>query len=514
MKKTGLLSAVSVIHGWRTACIQAVLEFNIRALRPVVCLCLATLLSCGGGGGLVASLTAPGGVGSGGTGIVEGLIAGFGSVIIDGVEYDDSAAVSQTEDEEGKYSPTQTKLGQRVTLTQSQAGVATIINVVPLLRGPINASLQGNYFQVMHQWVQVLPQSTASGNATVLDGLANLNALQSSAMVQVYGVWVFDVNKNAHVLQASRIELLSTPPTYYLVSGLVMGRSNNDLQINQPSIAPQIHPLNALPQSIALGSLVRAWVQAATLGSASGNVFQASRVVDATPATSNGQTLLISVPAQASNVQNGQLQTQGLNLQIPPALAAQMPQSSSLVQLSVLNTNGVLTVMKVNTPSNTPALQAQVGGQVEIKGAIPWIANPPTINMRGSLVVGTNAPGVINQTCPAQNEPNPVQVNIIANLGPPGSPLVAQSVTCTLAPKPQSVIQQSGYLLSYTKDLSTLTFSIAGSPVPMTLIAGTVLPPPPNDLPNLVKNKTPLTIQYQVINSVNQIRDFQPAPPN
>jgi hypothetical protein len=76
------------------------------------------------------------------------------------------------------------------------------------------------------------------------------------------------------------------------------------------------------------------------------------------------------------------------------------------------------------------------------------------------------------------------------------------------------VIQQSGYLLSYTKDLSTLTFSIAGSPVPMTLIAGTVLPPPPNDLPNLVKNKTPLTIQYQVINSVNQIRDFQPAPPN
>jgi hypothetical protein len=48
----------------------------------------------------------------------------------------------------------------------------------------------------------------------------------------------------------------------------------------------------------------------------------------------------------------------------------------------------------------------------------------------------------------------------------------------------------------------------------MTLIAGTVLPPPPNDLPNLVKNKTPLTIQYQVINSVNQIRDFQPAPPN
>ncbi len=471
-----------------------------------------SLLSCGGGAGVSLSLNAPGGVGSGGSGLIEGLIAGFGSVIVDGVEVDDSSAISQTDDETGQFTLTQTQLGQRVKITQSQAGVASIITIVPLLRGPVTASVQSNYFQVLGQWVQVLPQNTATGNATVLSGLTNLNVLQNNVAVQVYGVWVFDSTKNAHVLQASRIELLSAAPAYNLVSGIVMGRNNNDLLINQSGAATAVHALNALPTSISNGSLIRAWVQASQVSS--GNVFAAQRVLDATSTPSNGQTLLISVPTSAGNVQNGQLQTQGLNLQIPPNLVSQMPSSSALVQLNVLNTNGVLTVTQVNTSSNNTALQAQVAGQVELKGAIPWVANPVSINLRGSLVVGTNVPGVINKSCPAQNVPNPIQVDIIAKMGPPGMPLVAQSINCTLTPPNQSVIQQSGYLLSYAANLSTLTFSIAGNPVTMSLIPGTVLPPPPNDLPNLVKSKTPLTIEYQVINSVNQIRDFQPATPN
>ena len=475
---------------------------------------LSSLLSCGGGGGtaVVASLISPGGVGSGGTGLVEGLIAGFGSVIVDGVEYDDSQAVSQTDDETGAFTTTQTQLGQRVKITQSQSGVASVINITPMLRGPINASLQGSYFQVMNQWVQVLAQSTASGSATVLNGLANLAALKANVNVQIYGIWIFDTIKNTYVLQASRIELLSVAPTYNLVSGMVLGRNNNDLLINQNAGPPQIHALNAVPQSITSGSLVRAWVEASQNNA--GNVFFATRVVDATPAPANGQTLLISVPTSAGNVQNGQIQTQGLNLQVPSDVAAQMPANSELVQLNVLNTNGVLTVTGVNSPSNTPALQAQVLGQVQLMGAIPWIANPPTINLRGVLVVGTNAPGVIDKSCPAQNVPNPVQINILANMGAPGSAIVAKSVSCNLTPPPQSVIQQSGYLLSYAANLSTLTFSINASPVTMTLTPGTVLPPPPNDLPSLVKFKTPLTIEFQVINSVYQIRDFQPPPPN
>ena len=47
---------------------------------------LGLLASCGGGG--IADLA--GGVGSGGSGLAEGTVTGFGSVIVDGVVFDDT----------------------------------------------------------------------------------------------------------------------------------------------------------------------------------------------------------------------------------------------------------------------------------------------------------------------------------------------------------------------------------------------------------------------------------------
>ncbi|MEI8159244.1 MAG: hypothetical protein WCH60_20475, partial [Burkholderiales bacterium] len=60
----------------------------------IVWLTILFLFACGGG-------ISVSGVGSGGSGIAQGSVTGFGSVIVNGVEYDDSSAVSQSEDATG-----------------------------------------------------------------------------------------------------------------------------------------------------------------------------------------------------------------------------------------------------------------------------------------------------------------------------------------------------------------------------------------------------------------------------
>ncbi|MBL8459664.1 MAG: hypothetical protein JNM92_09915, partial [Zoogloea sp.] len=64
--------------------------------RTVVALVVLIVSACGGGGS-----TDLAGVGSGGSGVASGSVSGFGSVIVDGVEYDDSAATRQAEDASG-----------------------------------------------------------------------------------------------------------------------------------------------------------------------------------------------------------------------------------------------------------------------------------------------------------------------------------------------------------------------------------------------------------------------------
>ena len=60
---------------------------SVRRLRWLASALAASLLiACGGG------IDLAGGVGSGGSGLAEGTITGFGSVIVDGTRYDDSAA--------------------------------------------------------------------------------------------------------------------------------------------------------------------------------------------------------------------------------------------------------------------------------------------------------------------------------------------------------------------------------------------------------------------------------------
>lgn len=133
-------------------------------------LALAIVTACGGGGG--------DGVGSNGTGVSSGTVYGFGSVIVDGIRFDDSDA--KVEVVEGASADsrilTEVKLGHRTLVEASgavsnDAGKAARIEVEPTLIGVVEAGGVGSdgRFKVLGQTVQIVPASTEQAATLLID---------------------------------------------------------------------------------------------------------------------------------------------------------------------------------------------------------------------------------------------------------------------------------------------------------------------------------------------------------
>lgn len=164
-----------------------------------ITLTASVLAGCGGGGSGLSQLT---GVSSGGTGSGGGTVTGFGSVFVDGIKYDDSAAQVEVEQDSNKsVALTEVKLGQKVEFEYSSNGaVVTHIVIASEVIGRVNAiDLATNQLVVAGQTVQVNP--AGSTTPTTLEGLSSLADLAVGNIVEVHGD-----RDAAGVIQATRLE--------------------------------------------------------------------------------------------------------------------------------------------------------------------------------------------------------------------------------------------------------------------------------------------------------------------
>lgn len=141
----------------------------------------ATLVACGGGGDVA-------GVGTGGTGsLAVGSISGFGSIIVNGVRYDDSAS-SVFDDDGNRSSSDALKLGMvvevRGTLNDDGlGGTASSIVYASELKGPVTA------VDPVAGTVTVFGLVVRVNAATVFEDVANgLAGLAVGNVVEVYAL--------------------------------------------------------------------------------------------------------------------------------------------------------------------------------------------------------------------------------------------------------------------------------------------------------------------------------------
>jgi hypothetical protein len=196
--------------------------------RNWLALAASALAGCGGGGAV--SLLP----GTGGTGIfAQGAIAGFGSVIVNGIRFDDSAAAVQIDG--AAASSLDLRLGM-VAGVQGQRGVdprlaiASRLDVWSIAQGPVT-QVQSGQFVVAGMTIQ-----TNSG--TVYEGASSAAVLGTGQTVVVWGL---NAGADGKHWIATRLAVLSNPLARLVSTGLVTvasgQRSLNGMPLQGPLAA-------------------------------------------------------------------------------------------------------------------------------------------------------------------------------------------------------------------------------------------------------------------------------------
>ena len=310
------------------------LDFNRR--RWLV-LAASALSGCGGGGADTAGVPGTGGTGNlagtpgtGGTGIFQGAISGFGSVIVNGVTYDNSRAVMRLNgavvlQDKLRLGMVATVFGDRVAGAVS--GTASQIEVWSVAQGPASevragqfkvagmtilttaatwvygvsagtAVSDGNYVSVWglqadkdgHSWTaccvvvsNAVADAVSSGVVNMEDGQRTLNnvrltgavasKLPDKAVVRVQGTWSADASLN--VVSTKSIDSVVAMPSQgdVEIEGVVTTvPSGSGFMLG--SITVEAVPASYSPAGafIALGSRVEVY------GSWVGGVLKATKV--------------------------------------------------------------------------------------------------------------------------------------------------------------------------------------------------------------------------------------------
>ena len=200
-----------------------------------------TMAACGGGGSDSASAVsqAPGAVAAPGTGAVpgavstdtlsQGVITGFGSIIVNGVRYDDSAALISDEDDEDKplRGINDLKLGMVVTVSGvsgTTTGSASAIAFGSVLQGPVQ-SVNGSAITATvpvagaTQTLVILGQTVVVGSRVIFDPLSlpgGFADIRKGDALEVHGHLDVIANK----LIATRINREANPSVYKMTGNI------------------------------------------------------------------------------------------------------------------------------------------------------------------------------------------------------------------------------------------------------------------------------------------------------
>lgn len=228
------------------------------AVAVAAALSLAGLLSiagCGGGGDAGSTSPAANDPSVTATAYTEGTITGFGSVIVNGVRFDDSAA-SVSDDDGTKHAQDALRLGMRVEVDSGRVDAtnasarALAVRFGGQVTGPVEAvNAAGGTLTVLGQGVDVT--STTVFDDSLAGGLA---AVSISSVLEVHGVRDAATGR----ITATRIERKSNA-TVYKLRGTVtaLDTGNKTLRIGAAVIGYGGLAATAVPTTLADGITLR-----------------------------------------------------------------------------------------------------------------------------------------------------------------------------------------------------------------------------------------------------------------
>ncbi len=337
------------------------------------------LTGCGGGGSDVAGLS------SGGTGsFTSGTISGLGSIIVNGIRYNDDAATLLSRDDGTSFGNT-LKVGMVVSIQGSPVTAATTTNGTATAtayriscgsewEGPVsNISASASSFDILGLTVDVLASTVFEGVAT------QLTDLTTAHFVEVHGY----VDQTTGHLQATRVEVSATQPTQYKLSGMVngfsalnhtfklgtTGQSSNVISWDSNTVVPSTWSdgvfVRVKMTPLLLATQIRLLTSPlAQLNAEDEHDAEIHGFISAFVSLANFTVNGIPVDASTARIAGGTLAL-GVRVEIHGAVS-----------------NGVLVATKVETPNNTDV----ASHEFEFHGTVSNLnttATPNTFSLRG-----------------------------------------------------------------------------------------------------------------------------------
>lgn len=226
---------------------RSILRFR-PGLLSVVLVSAFVLAGCGGGGS--------DGTGAARSGYAFGRISGFGSVVVNGVHYDESNAAIDDEDGQS-YDSGELRLGMMAEIESrdhdESSGTPTAsaekIRLISLMRGPVES--------VSDASVVILGQTVAVTATTVFGEsfVGGLGAIAPGSLVKIYGT--LDTASGAYT--ATRIEAASDAGPYKL-RGVVTAYDSALKTLNIGTAVIDLAGV-AVPTDLMVGSVVRVKLQ-------------------------------------------------------------------------------------------------------------------------------------------------------------------------------------------------------------------------------------------------------------
>lgn len=325
----------------------------LKHLLPAIV--MISLVSCGGGGTVASG-------GSGGTGISTGSISGFGSIFVNGIEFDISGATLERNGTAGA-SENEFELGEVVFIqgsidTDSGTGVATTVSYDEILRGPVtNDNPTSSSIEVLGQQVLVLP-------STVLQLTGVLTDLDTSSIVEVSGYY----NANRNLVATRIVEITSgiaSIEAKLFVSSIDTNPSPDELVSNGLTVTladlSHVSPDDLVQVEAASGAL-----SGLTLTATSVTVIQPANLAQGTEIELAG---IVTTYITPENFFVNVIEVDATG--IDPALTALIALNVRVEVEGVINASGILVADSLEIKDEEEDVQLEVSGEISDKKTVP-----------------------------------------------------------------------------------------------------------------------------------------------
>jgi hypothetical protein len=358
---------------------------------------LAVLAGCGGGGGdsgssaaagtssgtTTSGSTAPTTTATAATAYTEGTITGFGSVIVNGVRFDDSSC-TVVDDSGTTTTASALKLGMRVEVSSgdvdNSAGTAKAVKVAfgSRVLGPV-AAVGTTTLTVLGQTIDIV-DATVFDNSSLPNGLASVAA---GTVVEVHGL---PDSATGHIL-ATRIEAVTGATAYKLRGAITaLDTAAKTLSIGATAISYGSATLSPSTLALATGLVVRITLPttiagqpyAASTVSVPGRLSSSTTTTTPLPAHVRGTVASYSASAKTFTLDGLKVDASGVTT-LPTGLADGVE-----VDVTGSVSNSVLVATAVTLKAEA---RGKDGKRFELHGAITAIdTTAKTFTLRGLTV--------------------------------------------------------------------------------------------------------------------------------